>query len=233
MDTRFWGPSAWELLHLISFSRPRRRLFELLTKTLPCKFCRMSTAAFMADLPYDPRNAAKWLYKLHNKVNAKLRAQAASGELKDAPEIAPDPSFESVEAHYGRLLRRVPTTMPGLDFLSAVAFNYDPEVPDKREGYAPFFRDLVASWPFAAQRQAWKTYLQDNPIELALDTRQAMAAWFAGAVKAVCANCPLQNVRAMQARCRPFSSTCKKITCRAAERRDYAAIHDRLLRNKN
>lgn len=234
MDTRFWGPSAWELLHLISFSRPRRRLFELLTKTLPCKFCRMSTAAFMADLPYDSSKPAFWLYKLHGKVNAKLRAQAAAGELKDAPVIGSDPPFAAIETHYAKLLRSSPKLLPGLDFLTAVVFNYDPEVPDKREAYAPFFRELVAAWPYPAQRAAWKAFLEGNPIEPHLDRRADVAAWFAQAVNAVCTSqgldCPVQSPRSMTARCRPYSSSCKKITCRAKERRDYAGVHARLLR---
>lgn len=180
----------------------------------------MSTAEFMAEMPYDANDPALWLYRLHNKVNAKLRSQAARGELKDAPDIGPDPSFKDVEAHYSKLLRRRPSALPGLDFISAVAYNYDPEVPDKREGYGLFFRELVQAWPFEHQRKLLKAYMADKPIEEALDNRKDVIDWWAGASKC--------NVTA---KCQPYSSTCKKITCRSHDARNYPAVHARLLRN--
>lgn len=103
MDTRFWGPSGWQLLHLIAFAqRPGQEaeyelFFNGLKDILPCKFCRASTAEFMeTELPLHPRvkDTARWLYDLHNRVNRKLREQSKSDPNVRDP--GPDPTFEEV-----------------------------------------------------------------------------------------------------------------------------------------
>ena len=104
MDTRFWGPSGWRLLHLIAFSyepdkqkEEVRELFETLPFVLPCKFCRASLAEYMEEDPLEPalksrETLSKWLWRIHNMVNEKLRGQ---GLLKEA-----NPSFASVKGFY-------------------------------------------------------------------------------------------------------------------------------------
>ena len=101
MDTRFWGPSGWRLLHLISFTyEPTdvahrdavERVFTLLPYVLPCKFCRESLSIYMEEDPLVLTTKpafSKWLWRIHNKVNAKLRSQ---GLLHEA-----DPPYESVK----------------------------------------------------------------------------------------------------------------------------------------
>jgi hypothetical protein len=41
MDTRFWGPSGWQLLHMVTFTRgllsPKTRFFGVIQDVLPCK----------------------------------------------------------------------------------------------------------------------------------------------------------------------------------------------------
>jgi hypothetical protein len=103
MDTRFWGPSGWRLLHLITFTyEPSHRdavkeFFLLVPYVLPCKFCRRSLAEYMEEDRLEPALASRttltqWLYRIHNKVNAKLRGQGLP--------TAPDPSFASVKKEY-------------------------------------------------------------------------------------------------------------------------------------
>ena len=77
MDTRFWGPSAWRLLHLISFSDNRSKsvytLIKLLPLILPCKYCRESLTEIYKELPLREsflHNLDEWMYKIHNKVNS-------------------------------------------------------------------------------------------------------------------------------------------------------------------
>ena len=69
IDTRYWGPSAWQLFHLIAFRslNPQQVLLEM-KEILPCKFCRASTKDFVREHPLkgDP---GKWLYDIHNMVN--------------------------------------------------------------------------------------------------------------------------------------------------------------------
>ena len=96
MDTRFWGPSGWKLLHMISFnyeysvenSYAFANFFETIPFILPCKFCRSSLTDFYKKYPYrlEDNNGKegtmnplldvkKWMYNIHNCVNGKLRAQ--------------------------------------------------------------------------------------------------------------------------------------------------------------
>jgi hypothetical protein len=92
MDTRFWGPSGWQLFHLISFRSPNPQEMLLMIKDiLPCKFCRESTKQFNHELPMK-KYTGRWLYELHNKVNNKLRTQCADDPAVINP--GPEPSFE-------------------------------------------------------------------------------------------------------------------------------------------
>ncbi len=127
MDTRFWGPSGWRLLHLISVSDAARRhpaavkeWFELIAFVLPCKFCRASYAQYIEEDPVPSSAAAlpKWLWALHNKVNAKLRSQKLP--------TAPDPPFHSVLLTYKERLGMgcTRTEFEGWDFLFAIAENH-------------------------------------------------------------------------------------------------------------
>ncbi len=128
MDTRYWGPSGWRLLHLISFGakkgdRERHKeiceFFNLLPYVLPCKHCRYSLSEYMVADPVDcaVRDGAleKWLWRIHNKVNAKLRRQKIP--------TAADPPFEKVEAIYKERLATgcTRTTFDGWEFLFSVA----------------------------------------------------------------------------------------------------------------
>ena len=63
MDTRAWGPSGWQMLHLIAHYEgdKAKYFFPNLKDILPCKFCRESTAKFLEEMP--PKSPAdRWLY---------------------------------------------------------------------------------------------------------------------------------------------------------------------------
>jgi hypothetical protein len=164
MDTRFWGPSGWRLLHLITFTyEPARRdevgrFFELLPYVLPCKFCRRSLAEYMESDQLEPALASRktlseWLYRIHNLVNAKLRGQGLP--------TAPDPSFSSVKKEYETRLAAgcSGTQFEGWEFLFSIAENH------------PFSRGGRNSVPFegcpteaatAAERNQWNTMKSDE-----------------------------------------------------------------------
>ena len=124
MDTRYWGPSGWRLLHLISFAASKGgttptlcEFFNTLPYVLPCKYCRKSLSEYMMKDPVEcnKKNIAKWLWRIHNDVNAKLRLQSSS--------VEDDPSFPMVESIY---LERLAagcsrTTFEGWEFLFSVA----------------------------------------------------------------------------------------------------------------
>jgi len=143
---------------------------------LPCRFCRESTTEFIKQHPLrgDP---GKWLYEIHNMVNAKLRKQAA-----DDPSVidpGPDPSFEEVRSRYARLK---PTKVPGRDFLFSIATNY-PDDPEEIQmaTQRTFLYHLAEVYPFATLRSVYRSYIQAHPPALA--NRLAYMRWMYGLLR--------------------------------------------------
>jgi hypothetical protein len=197
MDTRFWGPSGWRLLHLITFayipSRDKaayREFFEVLPFILPCKFCRSSLTCYYEELPLEQALASqekltKWLWKIHNQVNAKLRNQGQT--------VAPDPPFAEVRKVYMERFQYgcTRTDFPGWEFLFSVAENHPfrkgeastpmPKAPPKEQvdpgnekelckwnylapevlfGYhLRFWRSLGNVLPFREWRSSWLSHI--------------------------------------------------------------------------
>ena len=129
MDTRFWGPSGWRLLHLITFQyEPSQKeavkeMFQMLEYVLPCKYCRASFSEYIEKLPIEPyltnkKKLSLWLYKVHNMVNEKLRKQNLLHE--------PNPSYESVKKVYEERIKEgcMRTAFEGWDFLFSIAENH-------------------------------------------------------------------------------------------------------------
>jgi len=134
MDTRFWGPSGWKFLHLISFDYQYSAehaityasFFETIPYILPCKFCRSSLTDYYRLHPYSLANSAmnplldlkEWLYTIHNCVNNKLRKQGIP--------TATNPSFATITSIYEKLSDAPWHTQLALcwDFLFSVAYHY-------------------------------------------------------------------------------------------------------------
>ena len=121
MDTRYWGPSGWRLLHLISFGTEANskvcEFMNTLPYILPCKYCRKSLSEYMIKDPVEcnTKNLPKWLWRIHNDVNEKLRDQRI--------HVEDDPSFALVETIY---LERLAsgcsrTSFEGWEFLFSIA----------------------------------------------------------------------------------------------------------------
>ena len=63
MDTRFWGPPGWKLLHQIAYQYPENPtpedklnygiFYSNLANVLPCKYCRNSFTKYIKNLPID------------------------------------------------------------------------------------------------------------------------------------------------------------------------------------
>ena len=145
MDTRFWGPSGWDLFHRISFHSKDPSVLAHIANILPCKFCRQSTRKFIKELPFDKEHPAEWLYKIHNKVNDKLRTQS-----KEDPKVidpGPDPTFEEVKEKYkSKTLEGI----HGKDFLLSVAVNKIKH---------SFIRELADAYP------EFKSYVDKHPFK--------------------------------------------------------------------
>lgn len=121
MDTRFWGPSGWSLLHLITYAPDQNpkmvcKFFHTLAYVLPCKYCRYSFSQYMMEDPIENScdssdHLQKWLWKVHNKVNKKVGKKT------------PDPPFSEVTKIYKEKLGQgcSKTHFEGWDFLFSVA----------------------------------------------------------------------------------------------------------------
>ena len=129
MDTRFWGPSGWRLLHLITFtydpsqSEKMGNFFETLPYVLPCKFCRCSLTEYMDEDPVQDaltsrKALTKWLWRIHNKVNDKLRGQGLA--------TAENPPFDTVKKIYEERVDQgcIKAEFEGWDFLFSIAENH-------------------------------------------------------------------------------------------------------------
>ena len=163
IDTRFFGPSAWQLFHYIAFNSSHAQKFlKGIGEILPCKFCRESTKQFISEMPM--KEPGKWLYDLHNRVNHKLRSQCA-----DDPNVVnpgPDPSFEEVKSKYEHL----PKNILGRDFLFSIAVNYDGKTPHIQE---KFLNDLAEVYPTDI-----KGYIEKRPP--ALESNKSYMKWMYG-----------------------------------------------------
>jgi hypothetical protein len=155
MDTRYWGPSGWRMLHMITFAyKPEkqknvmRQFFEVLPFVLPCKYCRSNLIEHYEALPLEPalqsrETLIKWLYDIHNLVSEKLRSQG---------QTVPDPPpFSAVKHHYEERLAYgcSKTFFPGWEFLFSILESHP---LSKSEHPLPF--------PNAPPKQTLKTQKQ-------------------------------------------------------------------------
>lgn len=173
MDTRFWGPSGWQLLHLIAFKSEHPEEFLLGIKDiLPCKFCRESTLQFTHEIPLkgDP---GKWLYLLHNRVNEKLRNQSVQDPAVIDP--GPNPTFEEVKTKYESL---TPSNVPGQDFLFSISANY-PDYPTEDQMCIQriFLNRLSNVFPF----HSFEKYIAEHPPALA--SHKTYMKWMYGLLR--------------------------------------------------
>lgn len=193
MDTTFWGPDGWVLLHTLTYFLPEKlskkeqlsvkEFFNNVSKILPCKYCRISNQKYMRSLNIDDYSSTRdtlthWIYKLHNKVNNKLRKQGYC--------IYDNPPFEEIDTIYKstRLIyMNDPTKCIELlicnKFIGSIVFNYpnylrncNPKITHQelRELYVDFFNQLVIYSTLVNHKcgTKFKSYLDSNPLEKVL-----------------------------------------------------------------
>ena len=221
MDTRAFGPSGWQLLHLIAHQRPKEAGPFMMTMKdiLPCKFCRESTSVFLhEDPPKQP--LTKWLYDFHNRVNKKLRDQC-----KDDPRVIcppADPTFERVATHYEELLQKTPSAPPGMDFLFCIAYNYTKE----KEGIYRHFFDLLADvYPYDDLRAIVKGHTFSFTSKRAL--MKSVYALMKKMTKATHSEAILPSFVGVYQRYGYYASSCNRgKTCRnGKKKRDHRKTH--------
>jgi hypothetical protein len=203
MDTRFWGPSGWRLLHLVAeggFPTEDARLMWLyLPYVLPCKFCRASLSEYYKKYPVPTKGdqLPKWLWQIHNCVNAKLRLQGLP--------TAEDPPFELVHNQYNSLFKQgcTRTEFPGWIFLFCIADNHPsygkttpmPDVPEPHPTsleernqynlltpkerlvfYKEFFQAIPHALPYSEWRESWFRHSRKGLLP-ALKNRSSLTSW--------------------------------------------------------
>ena len=231
IDTRYWGPSGWQLFHYIAFHADHPEpLLRIMKDVLPCKFCRESTTQFVREHPLkgDP---AKWLYEIHNMVNHKLRTQC-----KDDPTVidpGPDPTFEEVSQTYRSMKL---SNVLGRDFLFSVAMNY-PEDPtqDDIDTQTTFMEVLSNTYPLKG--------LFKHPV---LTSRTTYSKWMYEQLRTASkkVHAPIPTYKGYVQRLKYYESGCDKPTyrgktCRRTKsggrtksrdhRRTYRVSHGNLL----
>jgi len=192
MDTRFWGPDGWKLLHSITIGYPDkpteveketyRLFFNCLKHILPCIYCRRSYTQYIAELPVEgylgsKKKLVEWLYLLHNKVNDKLRKQGLNPY--------PDPPLKEIQDRYTNFVKEINAAncinMPGWDFLYCILFNYPEkkhEIETERQiNYVIFFNYLPKVLPFPKVKKLLENYLTENPIVKHYSTRDSITKW--------------------------------------------------------
>jgi len=230
MDTRFWGPSGWQLFHLIAEGSSRAKdTLKLLDRILPCKFCRESTRTFVTEQPItdDP---GRWLYEIHRKVNHKLTVQSKTDPTVILPDA--DPTYDDVHAKYSTLLKKKPRAVPGRDFLFSIAYNYPEEpTPQDLSIQDEFMKSLKRSYPFHELRKVLSTYMDSNPIMLT--SRTVYLRWMYGLLQrlSVKTTSPIRTFKGYTHHVAYYKSGCSKLTyhgrtCRRLDNGSYTKQRD-------
>ena len=202
MDTRFWGPSGWRLLHLMAEggfpTEDARKFWLYLPYVLPCKFCRSSLTEYYKKYPVPTKGTdlPKWIWSIHNCVNAKLRKQGLCGY--------DDPPFHQVSARYNDMFNAgcTVTEFPGWIFLFSIADNHpkygesmpmpfpakiSPESLEDRNQYNLLTKEerltLLKEWllsvphalPYKEWRESWHKWAKN--VHSSLKNRKALMSW--------------------------------------------------------
>ena len=227
IDTRYWGPSGWQLIHFVAFRAKHPQQFLLGIKDiLPCKFCRESTAKFTDELPM-MRNTGKWSYELHKKVNHKLRTQCKGDPAVIDPGL--DPSFEDVKQTYDTM--KLKGHILGRDFLFSIAGNYpDHPEPTDMATQRIFLKQLAEVYPVDIER-----YITQTPPQL--ENKKQYMKWMYGLFKFLApkfqASLPtyngyVQRIMYYTSGCEKKSykgKTCRRVNGMRTKSRDHRRTH--------
>jgi hypothetical protein len=231
MDTRFWGPDGWRLLHSISQTYPERPnkiemntykiFFESLQYVLPCIYCRLSYTEYINELSIDDylnnrHELSKWVYLIHNKVNNKLRKQ---GLLHYK-----DPSFEEVYKKYEKFVEDIKNgeciEIPGWNFIYCIVFNYPINIDHietvRKNHYDIFFTYLGFVIPFDNIKNAYNKYILKYPVYKYMKNRQELKQWSYELEKYISENTSIPCM-SYNKRCKLIEdhrAGCKRKTCR-------------------
>jgi hypothetical protein len=231
---------------------------------LPCKFCRASLISYYEELPADytsSKTLSKWLWRVHGKVNDKLRGQGQ--------QIPRDPPFAAVYNKYKKELttsqlcdvddEKVDNIW---DFLFSILFQHprttkSSPMPDAPSHYEPcnlsdpdkcrwnileptekmpYFRRFWYSLGNILPGPfgvAWRSALYNNPVRV--ESKGQGLRWLYTQYRKICRN-PIP-FPAIIARLETHSSDCNKSkrarTCRRRPGSARSATTRRTLKNRH
>ncbi len=217
MDTQKWGPDGWKLVHSIAYyydyyetdkdGKKINQFYNSMKHILPCIYCRRSFKQYLSELPLDTTSLFEWSYRIHNKVNNKLRKQGYNEK--------PDPSFKKVKKFYDEYFSKKKNCAEmGWNFIYSIVFNYDEGISDiRKKGYLTFFNLLRDVLPNQKSREKYGDYLKKYPIENAMNRRDDMILWMYRLEKTFRSKCCT-----FEYRCKTIEkyrvNKCKGETCR-------------------
>tara|TARA_Y100000389_G_scaffold79344_2_gene76095 strand:- start:3474 stop:4175 length:702 start_codon:yes stop_codon:yes gene_type:complete len=191
MDTKFWGPDGWKLLHSICERFPIKPtnkdkeiysgFFNTISFVLPCVYCRNSFEEYIKELPVENNTGSRkdlfnWLYLIHNKVNEKLRKQNLNKKT--------NPKLSIIEKRYKIYVRDVNShkkIAPGFNFLYSIAFNYiytrNSMTNIRVKKYKVFFTLLGLIMPFKKLKDIYISHINMNPIIITKKCNHSLKHW--------------------------------------------------------
>ena len=238
MDTRFWGPSGWKLLHSITNKYPvnptnkDKESYEIFFRSLPfilpCIYCRNSLSDYYHKLPIiynhdndnsplkNRDNLSIWLYTIHNLVNDKLRSQGLIN--------SPNPTFQDIKDKYDDN-----SCDKGWNFIYAIVLNY----PDKyylitnkqKLYYNHFFNYLPKVLPDYLLATKINDHIMKYPLQYFIDTRDSLSKWVY-VLEQHCTDCNTcfskrcREIEQYRAGCKGNSKDDNKPTCRRIKNKD-------------
>jgi hypothetical protein len=231
MDTRFWGPDGWKLLHSIAQNYPKNPneiekdtyaiFFQSLQHVLPCIYCRMSYTQYINELSIknyldNNEKLTKWIYLIHNKVNDKLRKQ---GLLH-----YDDPSYDSVYKKYEEYVSDINNgkslDIPGWDFIYCIIFNYPVHHSQmelvRKYHYIIFFKYLGLVIPFKNIKNLYNAFIRKKSIDKHIETRIDIKQWGYDLERYIynAIDIPCMSYNQRCRRIEDHRAGCKRKTCR-------------------
>lgn len=180
IDPALWGPSAWSILHYVSFHSTSpieelRELFEDLKTLLPCAACRQAYTDHLrlCAFPNHRREVAKWLYEIHDRVNRSIQS----------PKMIDTPPYPEVQKAWRGHAGTDRANRDSWRFLFLLALAYpSPQESVRRAKY----RDALTRWVKELSVTLWHV----EPRDTSLHTKTRFTQWLKNKYTAVHGTAP-------------------------------------------
>lgn len=185
MDTKFWGPGGWKLLHTISFGVPEkatikeiekyRKFYEMIQYILPCEKCRNNYKEHIKEFPIKTittkETCKRWLYNIHNSATNSIRQEERT--------LGINPEYEMIKDKYEALCKkRISKNSQIWDFIYTVAYMYRGDMTEERyNGYIYFYELLGEVIPFIGMKDIYKEHIKRNPIKEWIINYRTLMKW--------------------------------------------------------